>query len=63
MDHPSLVTNDPYGEGWLMSISCSVLSPSTLKFYTAEKQGFFVIRATGSSSSIVNEPGFQPKAF
>jgi hypothetical protein len=29
----------------------------------AEKQGFFVIRATGSSSSIVNEPGFQPKAF
>jgi hypothetical protein len=29
----------------------------------AEKQGFFVIRATGSSSSIVNEPGFKPKAF
>lgn len=29
----------------------------------AEKQGMFVIRATGSSSSIVNEPGFTPKAF
>ncbi len=29
----------------------------------AEKQGFFVIRATGSSSSIVNKPGFKPKAF
>ena len=29
----------------------------------AEKQGFFVIRATGNSSSIINEPGFKPKAF
>jgi hypothetical protein len=29
----------------------------------AEKQGFFVIKATGSSSSIVNEPGFKPKPF
>ena len=29
----------------------------------AENQGFFVIRATGSSSSIVNKPGFKPKAF
>jgi hypothetical protein len=29
----------------------------------AEKQGFFVIRATGSSSSIVNKPGFKPKPF
>ena len=29
----------------------------------AEKKGFFVIRATGSSSSIVNKPGFKPKPF
>jgi hypothetical protein len=29
----------------------------------AEKQGFFVIRATGSSSSIVNRENFKPKAF
>ncbi|MEI6434002.1 MAG: hypothetical protein WCP32_04090 [Bacteroidota bacterium] len=29
----------------------------------AEKEGFFVIRATGNSSSIVNEPGFKPKPF
>jgi hypothetical protein len=29
----------------------------------AEKQGFFVIKATGSSSVIVNNAGFKPKAF
>ena len=29
----------------------------------AQNQGFFVIKATGNSSSIVNEPGFKPKAF
>jgi hypothetical protein len=29
----------------------------------AEKLGFFVIKATGSSSSIVNSPDFIPKAF
>ncbi len=29
----------------------------------AEKQGFFVIRATGNSSAIINEPGFKPKPF
>lgn len=29
----------------------------------AENQGFFVIRATGSSASIVNQPDFTPKAF
>jgi len=29
----------------------------------AEKQGFFVIRATGSSSSIINEEDFRPKPF
>ena len=27
------------------------------------KQGLFVIRATGSSSSIVNDKGFHPKVF
>lgn len=29
----------------------------------AENQGFFVIRATGNSSSIVNKNSFTPKAF
>ena len=29
----------------------------------AEKQGFFVIRATGNSSSIINQKDFKPKAF
>ncbi len=29
----------------------------------AEKMGFFVIRATGSSSSIINQDDFKPKAF
>jgi len=29
----------------------------------AQNKGFFVIKATGSSSSIVNEPGFIPKPF
>lgn len=29
----------------------------------AEKQGFFVIRATGSSSFIINQDDFKPKAF
>jgi len=29
----------------------------------AEKQGYFVIKATGSSSSIVNEADFKPKGF
>jgi hypothetical protein len=29
----------------------------------AEKLGFFVIRATGNSSSIINSGDFQPKAF
>ena len=29
----------------------------------AEKQGFFVIRATGDSASIVNKKDFRPKAF
>ena len=29
----------------------------------AERQGLFVIRATGDSASIVNQEGFKPKAF
>ena len=29
----------------------------------AEKQGFFVIRATGNSSFIINQKDFKPKAF
>ncbi len=29
----------------------------------ATRKGLFVIRATGSSASIVNEPGFEPRLF
>ncbi|MBE0636934.1 MAG: hypothetical protein IH598_00265, partial [Bacteroidales bacterium] len=29
----------------------------------AEKSGFFVIKATGSSAAVVNEENFKPKAF
>jgi len=29
----------------------------------AENKGLFVIRATGSSASIINPPGFKPKVF
>ena len=29
----------------------------------AEKQGLFVVRATGNSASIINKKGFKPKAF
>ena len=29
----------------------------------AERQGLFVIRATGNSASIINEAGFQPRVF
>ena len=29
----------------------------------AERRGLFVIRATGSSASIVNQPGFEPRLF
>ena len=42
IDHPSLITNDPYGEGWLMSLSCSGMSPSNLKFYTADEFKDFI---------------------
>ena len=29
----------------------------------AERQGLFVIKATGDSAKIINQPGFKPKAF
>ena len=29
----------------------------------AERQGLFVIKATGDSAKIINKPGFKPKAF
>jgi len=29
----------------------------------AERQGFFVIRATGESASIVNAEDFEPRVF
>ncbi len=42
MEHPSLVTNDPYGEGWLMNVSCSVKTPFNIKFYTSDEYKDFI---------------------
>ncbi|MFA6469897.1 MAG: hypothetical protein WCW35_13445 [Bacteroidota bacterium] len=42
MEHPALVTSDPYGEGWLMTLSCSGKSPSNLKFFTADEFKEFI---------------------
>ena len=35
---------------------------STVAIY-AERQGLYVIRATGSSATITNQPDFRPKVF
>jgi glycine cleavage system H protein len=42
IDQPSLVTSDPYGEGWLMSIACSGNDPANLKFYSADEFREFI---------------------
>ena len=42
MEHPASVTNDPYNEGWLLSVTCSAMSPSTLKFFTAQEFKEFI---------------------
>lgn len=42
IDHPSVVTTDPYEEGWLMTLSCSGMSPSNLKFFTADEFKNFI---------------------
>lgn len=44
IDHPSLVTSDPYGEGWLMTITCSETSPSRLPFFTSDEYPAFISR-------------------
>ncbi|RLD58616.1 MAG: hypothetical protein DRJ05_07710, partial [Bacteroidetes bacterium] len=50
--------NDKTIYGAMAFISCDGASDRM-----AEKLGFFVIRATGNSSSIINKTGFRPKAF
>jgi glycine cleavage system H protein len=42
MEHPSLVTGDPYGEGWLITLTCSPDSTPGLKFYTADEYRGFI---------------------
>jgi len=42
IDQPSLVTSDPYGEGWLMNIACSGKSSVNLKFYSADEFKDFI---------------------
>ncbi len=34
-EQPSLVTRDPYGEGWLMQINCAEVKDDNLNFFTA----------------------------
>ena len=48
MDRPSLITSDPYGEGWLTTLSCSRTSPAERKFYTADEFKEFLGRETDS---------------
>lgn len=43
--------------------SMAFLSAEGASDRMAEKLGFFVIKATGSSSSIINKEDFKPKAF
>ncbi len=50
--------NDKVVYGCVAFLSCEGASDRM-----AEKHGFFVIKATGASSSIVNKEGFEPKAF
>lgn len=42
IDHPSLVTSDPYGDGWLMTISCSGKEPANLKFFSSDEYREFI---------------------
>ena len=40
-----------------------ILKADTSVCTHAERQGLFVIRATGKSATITNEPDFRPRAF
>jgi glycine cleavage system H lipoate-binding protein len=44
MEHPSLLSSDPYGEGWLIMLSGAQQTPANLKFYTADEFREFNVR-------------------
>ena len=49
--------------GWKVYGAVAYLKADHAVVLYAARQGLFVIRATGSSASIVNEDGFQPRVF
>lgn len=46
MDTPSLITRDPYGEGWLMTITCPQRSQPHLKFLSIVEYKKFIQQET-----------------
>ena len=53
----------PEYKDWIIYGAVAFITADSSSDRMAQNMGFFVIKATGSSSSIVNEPGFKPKAF
>jgi Holliday junction resolvase-like predicted endonuclease len=53
----------PEYKDWIIYGAVAFITADGSSDRMAQNKGFFVIRATGNSSSIVNEPGFKPKAF
>ena len=53
----------PEYKDWVIYGGVAFITADSSSDRMAQNMGFFVIKATGSSSSIVNEPGFKPKAF
>ncbi len=53
----------PEYKDWIIYGAVAFITADSSSDRMAQNQGFFVIKATGSSSSIVNEPGFKPKRF
>jgi hypothetical protein len=53
----------PEYKDWIIYGAVAFITADSSSDRMAQNMGFFVIKATGSSSSIVNESGFKPKAF
>ena len=53
----------PEYKDWIIYGAVAFITADGSSDRMAQNQGFFVIKATGSSSSIENEPGFKPKRF
>lgn len=46
MEHPSLLTTDPYGEGWLMSLSGNISGGNGPRTFNAERYSEFLRQET-----------------